>query len=293
MKGLARIAGATVVLAAIIAPASAFAAKLVPVGTVPGVAPGSTYLALGDSVTFGYEESGVVPAPNYHNAASFINYPQLVGQALKLKVVNAACPGETAASLINASAPSNGCESAPHGGPRYRAMFPLHVHYPGSQLAFAVSYLKTHPNVRLVSLMIGANDAFLCQETTADGCKSELPAVQAKLKHDVATILSAIRHNAHYGGQVVIVNYYALNYAVPAIAGQSTLLNKTVDAAAKAAHVRIADGFGVLGAAALHSGGDTCKAGLLTQIGGGMCGIHPSVAGQTLLAQAVENVITP
>ena len=56
MKGLARIAGATVVLAAIVAPASAFAANLVPVGTVSGVAPGSTYLALGDSVTFGYEE---------------------------------------------------------------------------------------------------------------------------------------------------------------------------------------------------------------------------------------------
>jgi hypothetical protein len=29
------------------------------------VVPGSRYLALGDSVTFGYEESTVVPAPNY------------------------------------------------------------------------------------------------------------------------------------------------------------------------------------------------------------------------------------
>ena len=37
-------------------------------------------------------------------------------------------------------------------------MFPLHVKYSGSQLDYAVSYLKTHKKVRLVSLMVGAND---------------------------------------------------------------------------------------------------------------------------------------
>lgn len=46
------------------------------------MAPGSRYLALGDSVTFGYEEPGVVPAPNYANAASFVNYPQELGAVL-------------------------------------------------------------------------------------------------------------------------------------------------------------------------------------------------------------------
>jgi hypothetical protein len=65
------------------------------------VEPGSRYLALGDSVTFGYEEPAVVPAPNYPNAASFANYPQELGAVRGLKVTNAACPGETSASLIN------------------------------------------------------------------------------------------------------------------------------------------------------------------------------------------------
>jgi lysophospholipase L1-like esterase len=257
----------------------------------PKVTPGSTYLALGDSVTFGYEEPTVVPAPNYKVAPSFIAYPQLVGQALKLKIVNAACPGETSASLINATAPSNGCENAPKGGRAYRKLFPLHVKYRGSQLAFAVSYLKSHRTVRLVSLMIGANDGFLCQETTSDGCRAELPGVLARLKKNVATILSAIRNEAHYSGQLVIVNYYALNYGVPAIAAQSKLLNTAVDSAAKRFKVRFGDGFGVLRVAAVHSGGDSCKAGLLTQTGPGKCGVHPSVAGQTLLAQALENVV--
>ena len=166
------------------------------------VTPGSTYLALGDSVTFGYEEAQVVPAPNYADASSFVGYPELVGSALHLNVVNAACSGETSASLVNATAPSNGCENAPNGGAGYRTHFPLHVNYNGSQLGFAVSYLKKHHNVRLVSLMIGANDFFLCQETTADKCASftEQAAVGATVSKNINTILSAIRNKAHYGG---------------------------------------------------------------------------------------------
>ena len=91
----------------------------------------------------------------------------MLGRELRLKVANAACPGETSASFINVKAQSNGCENTlgqPNVG--YRRSFPLHVKYSGSQLAYAVSYLRTHPGVRLVSLMIGANDLFLCQKET-------------------------------------------------------------------------------------------------------------------------------
>jgi hypothetical protein len=79
--------------------------------------------------------------------------------------------GETASSFVNRAAQSNGCENLPGGGKTgYRTLFPLHVGYRGSQLAFAVRYLRSHPNVRLVSLMIGANDGLLCREVTADHC---------------------------------------------------------------------------------------------------------------------------
>src|SRR5947209_8059795 len=132
------------------------------------VSHGSTYLALGDSVTFGYEEATVVPAPNYHDPRSFVAYPELAGRELRLKVVNAACAGETSASFINTSAQSNGCENSLGSKTGYRTLFPLHVRYRGSQLAFAVSYLRSHRRVRLVSLMLGANDLFLCQHTTPD-----------------------------------------------------------------------------------------------------------------------------
>lgn len=72
----------------------------------PKVTSGSRYLALGDSVTFGYQESPVVPTPNYHVASNFLGYPEMLGAELRLKVANAACPGETSSSFINTSAQS-------------------------------------------------------------------------------------------------------------------------------------------------------------------------------------------
>jgi hypothetical protein len=80
-----------------------------PVVQVPGE-PG--YLALGDSIVFGYR-----PLPSfadYRNPAAFTAYPEDVARALKLNLVNAACPGETTASMINTGAPSNGCETNAH-----------------------------------------------------------------------------------------------------------------------------------------------------------------------------------
>ena len=249
------------------------------------------YLALGDSVTFGYRESNTAPAPNYLDAASFTGYPKDVGLALGLQVANASCPGQTSLSLTTKGVQSNGCENVPGGGPGYRSVFPLHVSYKGTQLAFATEYLKTHRSTQLVSLMIGANDAFLCQETTADKCASELPTVIKQIATDVADTLSTIRNNDHYRGQIVIVNYYSLDYANATDDTASKTLNTTVDKAAKPYKVQVADGYGVWAAAALRSGGDTCKAGLLTQLTSTGCGIHPSIAGQALLALAVEEVV--
>jgi lysophospholipase L1-like esterase len=259
----------------------------------PAVKPGSGYLALGDSVTFGFMEQDVVPPPNYRNPRSFIPYPAQLGAELRLRVANAACPGETSASLINPNAPSNGCEN--HPPPRtdmvYRPRFPLHVRYRGSQLSYAVGYLRSHRNVRLVSLMLGANDLFRCQTVTRDGCVGELRAALGQIGRNVRRIVSEIRHKGRYRGQLVIVNYYSLNYASAFINGVVRMLNNTVDGAARPFKVQIADGFQEFKAGSAHSGGNPCTAGLLTQVGGGACGVHPSYAGQALLAEAVAKAI--
>lgn len=263
------------------------------------VTAGSRYLALGDSVTFGYQEPQVVPAPKYHNARSFLGYPEHIRAALRLAVTNAACPGETSASFLNVHGPSNSCENSPTANAvNYRQRFPLHVRYRAgeSQLAFALAYLKAHRDTRVVSLMIGANDLLRCQKVTADACTSsrEISATASTTEKNVRKILSAIRGKAHYGGQVVIVHYYSLDYGSAFLNALSQLLNHALDTAAKPFHVTTADGYGELQRAARTFGGHTCAAGLLTEWTSGsatQCGVHPSFSGQALLAEAVEKVL--
>lgn len=259
-------------------------------GPAPVVA-GSDYLALGDSVSFGYREPTTHPKPIYKDQATFVGYPEDVAAALGLHLANAACPGETSASLINAKARSNGCERTPGGKPGYRAKYPLHVKYAGSQLAFGLSYLEHHPDTRLVTLMIGANDAFLCQETTKDHCAKQLPAVLKTLARNVARILTAIRQEAHYSGQIVLVPYYSLDYASSVDNAESQVINSAMVAGAKGFGVEVAGTYHAMAVASQHSGYNDCKAGLLTQLTGGTCGIHPTAAGQAILAQAVDATV--
>jgi lysophospholipase L1-like esterase len=270
----------------------------------PKVVAGSRYLALGDSVAFGFRESNAIPTThnNYKKPKTFVGYPEDIGRNLGLKVANLACPGETSGSLINPKRPSNGCENMPSakgqvkGG--YAASFPLHVKYAdktakNGQLATAVKYLKTHKNVRLVSLMIGANDGFLCQETTADHCASEIGSVLTKISKNVTTTLRHIRNRGHYRGQIVIAEYYSIDYRNSLDNAQSQALNSTMENAAKPFNVRVAKTFALFKRAAAQAGGDTCAAQLLTQLKTtpASCGVHPSVAGQALIAQAVEQAV--
>lgn len=265
------------------------------------VVPGSDYLALGDSVAFGYREPTTFPAPNYKDPKSFVGYPEEIGSALGLRVTNASCSGETSGSLVSTANPSYACET-PTG---YRTNFPLHVKYRSSsesQLTFAVDFLKRHRNTRLVTLGIGANDGFLCGAKHGGTCTGPALAATLKgIKTNVNTILSNLRYRAHYSGQIVIVDYYSTNYASAAANASSQGLNQAMASAARPYGVRTADEYGAYQNAALHSGGDSCAAGLLTQLfpkqtptaAGAQagCGVHPSVGGQDVLAHTIEATV--
>jgi len=263
-------------------------------GNVKPVVAGSRYLALGDSISFGYREPTNVPAPDYSKASNFVGWPEDVATSLGLRLTNAACPGETTSSLINKKAESNGCEShydsatgqQAVGG--YRTVNPLHASYTGSQLAFAKNFLKLHPGTRLVSLMIGANDGFLCQKSTSDGCQSEFLGLLTKIHNNITTILKGIRGTG-YTGQIVLLTYYSMNYADNTLTGEIAVLNNNIVQAAKPYNVRVASGFDAFKAATQQNGGDTCQAQLLTVLtnGDAPCGVHPSIQGQALLAQTV------
>jgi lysophospholipase L1-like esterase len=259
---------------------------------------GSRYLALGDSIPFGYREANSIPAPDFSKQKQFVGFPEDVAKNLGLKLANAACPGETTTSFMNVKSQSNGCENTfPAGGSAYRNLFPLHVKYKSahqSQLAYAQAYLKAHPNTRLVSIMIGANDGFLCQKQTSDQCVGEIGALQKKLTKNLSKIFRALRKGSGYRGQIVMVDYYSTNYANGLATLESQALNSAEAKAAKKFGVRVADGYGQYKRAARQAHGDTCAAQLLTALSGsakGTCGVHPSLAGQALLAQAVERAI--
>src|SRR5450755_4190858 len=70
-----------------------------------------TYLALGDSIAFGY--SPLVPLSPLPTPSEYTGYPEIVAGIEHLlqskKEVNAACPGETSGSFISGAPPDNGC----------------------------------------------------------------------------------------------------------------------------------------------------------------------------------------
>lgn len=240
------------------------------------------YLALGDSVVFGFiDQAGF----EYVNPENFVGYPDYVARALRLTDFDAGCPGETTGSFLSATAPDLGCRL-------FRSLAPLHVAYPATQANYALAFLANHPNTRLVSIMLGANDFFLLQHA----CNSDptciangLPQVLATVTANMATIAREIR-DAGYKGMIVVANYYSLDYSNASGTQITQLLNQALSTAAEAGSAVVADVFSAFQVAASFAGGVTCKAGLLNVSPENQmaCDVHPSQSGHKLIARAVE-----
>lgn len=260
---------------------------------VTGTAKNGTYLALGDSVAFGYVPPQAVPAPNYFDAHSFVGYPEFLAQRLQERVFNASCPGETTASMLFAGAQSNGCENSVGSSTGYRTLYPLHVQYQGTEVQYALGYLAHHKHTKLITIDIGANDVFVCQETTPDHCSSqtELSGVAQEIATNLTTIITDLRRDAGYGGPIVVLTYYSLNYADPAQVAGTLFLNSVIAGATQAAGGVVANGFTAFAVPSAAHGGDPCAAGLLIKLPDGSCNIHPSAEGQQVLAAAIASAI--
>jgi lysophospholipase L1-like esterase len=240
---------------------------------------GGDYLALGDSVPFGY--SPLVPIGS--DPGQYVGYPQLAAPELKLKVTDLACPGQTTGGFLTLSGDDNGCFI-------FRRFASLHTDYPGSQLDAALGFLITHPRTKLVSLMLGGNDLRLCQATTADGCTSpaEVAATLQSAAAHLAVALAAIRQVYH--GPLITVTYYATDYANPAEVATIAALDSTLGAVTASFGGSTVDGFTPFLKASARFGGNACAAGLLVILPTGGCDIHPSARGTQLLARALVKV---
>jgi lysophospholipase L1-like esterase len=253
----------------------------------PGQFPGgdgkgvqADYLALGDSVAFGFRPSPPTPLSDYLNAANFVGYPNDVASAEREVLTNASCPGETSGSMISPTAVSNGCENG------YRAFFPLHVAYTVTQLQFAVAFLRSHPHTRLVTIDIGANDLFLCQKVTTDHCTgADFQATLAQISANLAIIYSTLRDQAHYHHALVALTYYSLDYGDPVQVAGTEALDQAIAQPTLAARGIVADGFAAFQGPS--NGGTPCAAGLVIALGGGNCDVHPTPTGHALLAKAI------
>jgi len=246
------------------------------------------YLALGDSVAFGYNPVDAQNDPT--NLKAFVGYPELT--LVPYPIANAACEGETSGSFIDTSAPDIGCKSWRAAGDA------MHVQYTSaseSQLQFALDFLAKHPKTATVSLGIGANDLNYVADVT--NCEaSQIPGTIANAARNIGTIAGAIRQSG-YTGQLVLVTYYAEQYSntsdlnLQAVVGLDEAMVQVAQAYPQL-NLSIAKSFSTFGAIAnAAGGGDSCKAGLLYKLADGTCDKHPSRFGQAVLAAAVAAAV--
>jgi lysophospholipase L1-like esterase len=242
------------------------------------------YLALGDSVVFGYiTQAGF----EYGNPDNFVGYPDYAARSLRLTTTNASCPGEATSGFLSATGADNGCRA-------FRQLAPLHVAYNSTQLDFAEDFLGEHRNTRLVTIGLGANDVFLLQRSCSDAQNPQqciaagLPALLATIAQNMETILFSLRATG-FRGVLMIVNYYSLDYSDPVGTNGTIALNQAISAFAQANRAVVADVFTAFRTVAAFAGGQTCRAGLLNASPQNQftCDVHPSQSGQKLIGQAV------
>jgi lysophospholipase L1-like esterase len=204
-----------------------------------------------------------------------------------LKVANASCFGDTSGHFLNLVIPDTGCKD-------WRAARPLFAEYSGTQMDYALDYLKASKKVELVTIDIGINDLGVLLGACGGNAAcftANLPAALATYGANLTTIFSRIRFEAGYTGPIVAVTIFAADYTNNSVLGPIAALNGVLKTVAGVFGVQVADAFTTFGAASLPAGGSACAAGLLVPLPGGVCDIHPSAAGQALIAQTVLELV--
>lgn len=263
---------------------------------VPGTVTASSrpieYLALGDSLAFGYSPY-ISPA----DPSAFVAYPEMAAEMLDDVLANAACPGETSSHFLDLAGPDHGC-----GAWRFGYGAPLHVTYSTSQLDYVDAFLASHPKTRLITIDMGANDLGAlrdhCLATSPDypaalACLQQgMPGVLAALSANMDTIYHHIRVDAGYRHKLVALTIYSPNYADAVTTGAIAAMNQVVAERTLAWDGLVADGFGAFAAATGSHGGSACAAGLLIPLASGSgCDDHPSAAGHELLAKTIVRTV--
>jgi lysophospholipase L1-like esterase len=235
--------------------------------------PQSYYLALGDSMAYGFQPTKAnAPASSINTGYVDLFAARLRKLSTKIKVVNYGCPGESTVTFAR-----GGCDWLKHGGK-------LHDAFRGSQLRAALSFLRAHPGkVGPITVTLWGTDVPLPLSQNA----KRAPRAIASFASRFSAILRQLRRAAP---RAEIILTGAWNPEADRLA-QAEPLYRSLDAAIKraatASRARVANMF-----AALNGSGNVknqqarlCRLTFICSKGDP----HPTNAGYRAMADAFMN----
>jgi lysophospholipase L1-like esterase len=242
------------------------------------------YLALGDSLAFGFQfvtfNANVpsVPASLFSTGYVDILSGVLRGIRPEITTLNYGCPGETSVTFI-------------HGGCLYTASgFPLHDPYDGAQLPAALAFLRAHRGqVSPITINVGTNDLTGLTTQCGDDVSCYFkngPAVFVTITTNLHDILSRLRAAAPDAEIVTFTSYDVASLADPRLAQLNRAFNTAVVSTAAASSVRVADVFG-----AFNGGPQPATLCALTFVCTPLQDSHPTDAGYEVIAQQISDAL--
>ena len=201
-------------------------------GTAPGLGqkgPQSYYLALGDSIAYGYQPDKGARPSTFENGYADLFAARLRKLAPQINLVNFGCPGESTVTFIR-----GGC-------PWLRDGQKLHDPFRGAQLKAALSFLRAHKGqVSPITLTLWGNDL---APLSAQGAR--LPKAIASFSSRLDSILKQLRSAAPTANIIVTG---AWNIEIDQLK-KTEPMYRSVDAAiartAARSHARIANMYAV------------------------------------------------
>jgi len=220
------------------------AAWLVPLtfaGTAQSASsPQSYYLALGDSIAYGFQpakQKAGLPPSGFNSGYVDVFAARLRTVAPKIRVVNYGCPGESTKTFINGGCPGRGDVKG------------LHDVFKGSQLDAALAFLRAHPGqVSPITLTLYGNDLF----ELVDQCKGDFACAQARSPRSFAQfgsrLTSIFKRLQAAAPKAAIIVTGGWNFNIDDLRGTDPLfgsLNTTIGRVAAGTKVRFANTYPV------------------------------------------------
>ena len=321
IRAEARVVGRSMAIAAAL-----LALVLAPAAAAVNSKPGSDYLALGDSLAYGYQAATFRSEfPNVDESTFDTGYvDDLSAWFRQLKrpidTTNFGCPGETSDSLIRGGrGPLTGFAYVPNPAfcgdqpaPGVGAIFSkawLHKSYPGTQLDAALAFLRKHPHTNPITLDVGANDTLVFLEQCGFGAvpncvtPATIGALFANIAGNVGLIVGALEAAAPHAEIIVLGLYNAYPTALPGGDQLTKTLNAALQSVVTGLGARFADPLPLFNPASVTGGSETvdipsicfltnmCPGGTFNPASP-LADIHPSDAGYAALAATVASAST-